>query len=216
MMARSGLSMALIEKIMQCVTLVSFFFLLNGTICGNLKPSRGLRQGDHLSPYLFLVCADGLSSLLNKAVFDKRISCFKCNRTNPTISHLFFADDSLLLLKASSDDCLAICNILDVYAKASSQLCVSKDAGGIGFRDLAVFNRALLAKQCWRLVTNMCSFGARVLMSCYFPTSSFLEVNHGASESFIWRSFLWGRDILLAGSKWRIRDGRSVSVYNDR
>lgn len=58
---------SLVKLIMSCLKSVSYSMLLNGQLVGNIKPSRGLRQGNPLSPYLFLFCALGLQSLLKKA-----------------------------------------------------------------------------------------------------------------------------------------------------
>jgi hypothetical protein len=66
-MQRMGFASKWIELIMACVTSVSYSVLVNGNPVGCFKPSRGLRQGDQISPYLFLLCAETLSSLLFKA-----------------------------------------------------------------------------------------------------------------------------------------------------
>ena len=72
-MKHLGLGERLVRLIMSCITSVSYSVLLNGQPIGNIKPSRGLRQGDPLSPYLFLMCAMGLQSLLNKAEMEGQI-----------------------------------------------------------------------------------------------------------------------------------------------
>ncbi|KAK3204967.1 hypothetical protein Dsin_019013 [Dipteronia sinensis] len=64
----------------------------------------------------------GLSSMINVAVDRNMMLGFKCNRRWPTISHLFFTDDSLLFSTASTEDCRVICDILNAYAKGSGQL----------------------------------------------------------------------------------------------
>ena len=56
-----------INWIMQCITTSTYKFNINGDMAGGVKPTRGLRQEDSLSPYLFLLCAEGISRLLNHA-----------------------------------------------------------------------------------------------------------------------------------------------------
>ncbi|GMI75495.1 hypothetical protein like AT4G29090 [Hibiscus trionum] len=63
-----------------------------------------------------------------------------------------------------------------------------KSYGGLGFRELGQFNVALLAKQCWRLITHPDCFLAKVLKARYYPTSDFLSSNLGSNPSYIWRS----------------------------
>ena len=64
------------------------------------------------------------------------------------------------------------------------KLCKAKDGGGLGFRDLHLFNLALLAKQGWRLIQNPHSLVARVLKAKYYPSTSFLNAKLGHNPSF--------------------------------
>ena len=83
---------------MSVFSFVSFSILVNGEPMGHIVPSRGLRQGDPLSPYLFLLCSEGLNGLIQNAVNDRKIQGFSLCRGGPKISHLFFVDDSLLFV----------------------------------------------------------------------------------------------------------------------
>ncbi|KAK3188278.1 hypothetical protein Dsin_027839 [Dipteronia sinensis] len=121
-MQKLGFSERWIQRVMDCVRTVRFSFLINGTMCGSFVPSRGLRQGDMLSPYLYLLVSEGLSGLIRVAMDQNVYTGFRCWRTGPVISHLFFADDSLLLLGATTTECLKICRILDVYSRSTRQL----------------------------------------------------------------------------------------------
>ena len=96
------------------------------------------------------------------------------------------------------------------------RLCVSKYNGGMGFRDLSVFNRALIAKQCWLLVSNPNSLAVRVLKNYYFHASSFLNAKDSCSGSLIWKNFLWGHNILVSGSRWRIGTSSSIYIYDNK
>jgi hypothetical protein len=71
--------------------------------------------------------------------------------------------------------------------------------GGFGFRDIELFNLALLAKQAWRLVQDPSSLSPLILKAVYFSNCDFLEADLGASPSKIWRAILDGREVLQQG-----------------
>ncbi|KAK9921713.1 hypothetical protein M0R45_030213 [Rubus argutus] len=331
--------------IMQCIQTVSYSVLFQGRPFGKIIPSRGLRQGDPISPYLFLLVAEGFSALLRRASRDKYIHGVSIARGAPSISHLFFADDSLLFCDASAQDCDMLKEIFEIYEKASGQkintdksamcfsprtlrsdqevcsnildmkvvpcherylglptvagrdkkkmfrgladrvwnrvngwegkilskagkevliksvaqaiptytmsvfqlpigtckeinsclarfwwgkpggkgihwrtwrdLCMTKGEGGLGFRDLILFNQALVAKQGWRLLKWPNSLVARMLMAKYYPNGDFLGAVGNLNDSFVWKSFLWGRELLLKGVRWRVSNGENIKVFKD-
>ena len=125
-MLKMGFPTIWIDRVMTCVSSSSFSILINGKPFGMINPSRGLRQGDLLSPYLFLLCAKGFTSLLAKAENDGKIHGVSICRRAPTITHLLFADNSLLFCKASKNEVQVINEVLMGYANASGQ-CINME-----------------------------------------------------------------------------------------
>ena len=95
------------------------------------------------------------------------------------------------------------------------ELTKSKLEGGMGFRDVAMFNDSLIAKQAWRLLKNPYSLLHKVFKACFFPNCTFMEAKCSSSGSHAWRSILHGREVLLRGCQWRIGNGKVVSIWQD-
>lgn len=121
LLLRLGFAEKLVDLLMFCVTSVSYQVLINGEPRGKITPTRGLRQGDPLSPFLFVLCTEALISLLKGAEEEKRILGLRVARASPRISHLLFADDSLFFCKADVKQCKEILDILFCYGNASGQ-----------------------------------------------------------------------------------------------
>ncbi|XP_023879643.1 uncharacterized mitochondrial protein AtMg00310-like [Quercus suber] len=96
------------------------------------------------------------------------------------------------------------------------KLCMPKDRGGLGFRDLKLFNIALLAKQGWRLQTNTSSLFCRVFRAKYFPLGSFVDVYLGRNPSYAWRSLMVAQGVVQNGRRWQVGDGGNIRVWCDK
>ena len=90
MMLSLVFSVSWVNLIIRCILSVSYSFMLNSKVRGSITPSRGLRQGDLVSPYLFIIYAEGLSYLLKKAQRKGNIDGFKCSVKGQAINHFFF------------------------------------------------------------------------------------------------------------------------------
>lgn len=106
---------------LECIKLVTYSILVNGEPKGNIIPTRGIYQGDPLSPYLFLLCSEGLNGLIQNAVNSGCLEGFSLCRNCPKIFHLFLADDKLLFCRARMGDIEKIQDILGKYEKASGK-----------------------------------------------------------------------------------------------
>ncbi|CAN6570663.1 unnamed protein product [Malus baccata var. baccata] len=308
-MEKMGFNSRWRSLIMGCISTVNFSILLNGQPGSKFTPSRGLRQGDPLSPYLFLLVSEVLSLLIQRESDRGRIEGIQMDSVGPMISHIFFADDTLIFLKAKARNCRKLvqvnkskssvffggnvpdqlslqlatilgmekvgnpgvylgvsaiwgrskrsglayvkgrllgkiqgwkrstlsqagrevlikavaqtvpaypmnlfkfpktfCNDLDaliskfwwgqnegenrIHWVSKEQMGKSKEEGGLGLRCFTEFNNALLAKQCWRLLSEPNSLWASVIKGRYFPNCSFFDAKRGGRASWAWSSLL--------------------------
>jgi hypothetical protein len=117
-----GFQSSWVQLVMSCVTLVRYRVRFNGVATPPFSPSRGLRQGDPLSPYLFLFVADGLSKIISSKVESQALQELRICRGALGVSHLLFADDTLLFFKAIADQAHVVKEIIDTYARYTGQL----------------------------------------------------------------------------------------------
>jgi hypothetical protein len=99
-MRHLGFAEQWINLVMMCVRIANYAILLNGNPVERFYPTRGIRQGDPISPYLFLLCTEALSNLMTRAEERGLIVGVPTSKRGPWITHLFFADDSLLFCQA--------------------------------------------------------------------------------------------------------------------
>jgi hypothetical protein len=125
-----GFDQKVVDLIHQCISTVQFTLLLNGTKSSSFTPARGLRQGDPLSPYLFIMCADVLARLINREVARGSIKGVKLGLGAAAISKLFYADDVLLFCGAKISEVDVLMNCIDKYCLWSGQS-ISIEKSGI-------------------------------------------------------------------------------------
>ncbi|KAG7583540.1 Reverse transcriptase zinc-binding domain [Arabidopsis suecica] len=305
LMIAMGFHRKWVDWIMVCVSTVTFSVLINDQPFGMITPQRGIRQGDPLSPFLFVLCTEGLTHLLNKGQKEGQLEGISFTENGPEVHHLLFVDDSLFMCKASLDQCRFLQETLNRYGAATGQvinlskssisfgvkvdpllkvsiqtlmgifkeggagtylgmpecfsgskvellsflkdrlkaklsgcamadfwwntaeqsknihwqswekLCLPKDLGGLGFRDIQTFNQSLLAKQAWRILQYPDCLFAKLMKSRYFPQSDFLDASVGTRPSFAWKSILHGRELLKQGLFKNVGNGKTFRVWID-
>lgn len=110
-----------VDLVMGCISTVSYRIKFNGSLSNVFSPSRGLRQGDPISPYLFILAAESLSRIISKAADEGSLVGIRLGKTTPILTHLFFADDAMILCQADRRNCFELVKILNMYTTASGQ-----------------------------------------------------------------------------------------------
>jgi hypothetical protein len=347
MLRKLGFCSGWIKWVMSCVTSVRFSVRINGQTTQAFSPSRGIRQGDPLSPYLFLFVGEALSCILRGETRKGTITPLTVAHGAPGISNLLFADDSLLFFKATLEEARAVDSTLKIFQRCTGQLLspskcsimfssicpeaiqlevkstlsvttttfeekylglptpegrmkngsfqpimsrfgkrltnwderfmshAAKDTliksvaqalpahvmgifklsngfcehyeklvrnfwwgddkerrrvhwtawdnltkprcrGGLGFRDMNLFNQAMLARMAWRLIQHPNSLFARVLKAKYFPNGNILDTVFSTDPSPVWRGVEFGLELLKEGVISRIGDGKNTQILRDQ
>lgn len=131
-LGRLGFHQTWINWIMECVSSVTYTFLINGSPRGRVKPSRGIRQGDPLSPYIFILCGEVLSGLCNRAQESGAMAGIRVATGCPRVNHLLFADDTMFFTRANEASATALTTILRQYETASGQV-INADKSSVTF-----------------------------------------------------------------------------------
>ena len=111
----------MVKLIMSCILGSSISFLFNGGKLDPFLPSRGIKQGDPLSPYLFVQCMEVLGFLIADQCSSHLWDLIKSSQSGSSFSHLFFADDLVLFAKADMKNCQSIRDTLDTFCELSGQ-----------------------------------------------------------------------------------------------
>lgn len=117
-----GLPDSWISQIMFSVTQTRFTLLWNGEKLEPFIPKQGLQQGDPLSPYLFVICLEKLSQIIDVAVEAKVWKPFRITRRGPSLSHLFFADDLVFVGEAMKENASVIVTCLESFCSMLGQV----------------------------------------------------------------------------------------------
>ena len=114
-MRKLSLSSRFVDTVMRGLPCVTYSVLHNGSRAEEFKPTQVVRQGGHISPYLFPLAAKGLSGLLKHAMRTNELVGIHVVTSAPRVNHLIFANDCLLFFKAFAHEATSFKNIVDVY-----------------------------------------------------------------------------------------------------
>ncbi|XP_030477965.1 uncharacterized protein LOC115695006 [Cannabis sativa] len=173
----NGFNSRVCGLIMKCVSTVSYSILLNGAPLAPFNPKRGLRQGDPLSPFLFILCSKVLSKLISKAEGNGNLVGVKVARRSTSVSHIFYADDSMFFCQANERNARTLLNCLQKYEKWSGQS-VSKAKSGVFFSPNT-------SARCKEDITNLLGMGWLKQSEKYLGNPFFFSANKRKDYHFL-------------------------------
>ncbi|XP_016177845.1 uncharacterized protein LOC107620148 [Arachis ipaensis] len=152
-MEKFGFSREWVKLMMSCVKSATYRFKINGKLSAKIHPQRGLRQGDPLSPYLFILAAESFTILMERVLTDNLISRIRLAPTAPVITHLLFADDCIIFAGAQEEEIYQLIQILNKYTEASGQR-INTEKSGLIFRSHVSIQRRVNIEE----ITGMASW----------------------------------------------------------
>lgn len=156
--------------IARVIFTVHYFILVNGSPCGFFPSTRGIRQGDPVSPALFTLVVDLLSRILARFESASKLSGVKISRTSSRITHLMYADDLVIYCKANTVEDLEVKRCLELYYSWTGQ-CIKWEkleihySSNLGRQSRTEICRVLHMKECSHvgryLGSPFCSFRSK-------------------------------------------------------
>ncbi|KAH9798495.1 reverse transcriptase domain-containing protein [Citrus sinensis] len=155
----AGIPVHLSRLIMECVTTTTMSILWNGEVTEDFYPERGIRQGDPLSPYIFVLCIERLSHGISQAVWEGSWKPIRLAKRGTPLTHLFFADDLLLFAEASLDQASIIDAVLENFCR-NSEAKVNK------LKTKVFFSKNVQTRDA-KLIGDALGFSATKDLGCY-------------------------------------------------
>ncbi|KAK2665264.1 hypothetical protein Ddye_003838 [Dipteronia dyeriana] len=149
-----GIVRKLNNLIMSCITFVHYKVILNGELTESFHPSYGIRQGDPLSPYIFVFCMEKLSHIINQKLSKGNWKTMKVSMGRQTISHLLFAYDLILFGSATNHQAEVMKNFLDKFCDLSGEQISFSKSRVFCFNNISDNKAEVLATKCGYPVTN--------------------------------------------------------------
>ncbi|GKV35630.1 hypothetical protein SLEP1_g43875 [Rubroshorea leprosula] len=180
---------ALIKLIMFCVSTVKLSMLWNGEPLPFFDPQRGLRQGDPLSPYLFIMVMEKLSHMILSRLQSRSWKPIKIARGGLALSHLFFADDLMLFCKASHSQLSMVMN------------CLKEFAGYSGLEINLAKSKLYISPNIQAAVANSLSSACDIPLTSNLGTYLGVPIIHGRNSATTYKHILERMQLKLANWK---------------
>eukprot|EP00253_Pinus_taeda_P019935 PITA_19935 len=217
-----------IRWVMSLVSTVSFSILLNGSPSRTFMPSRDLRQGDPLSPFLFVLMMEGLGRAIKMENVEGRIQGLKLTPDGATTTHQQFVDDTMLQSTPMVKEARAFKQILNNFALATEKkkwalvawekLCKPKAHGGLGLHDPEILSRVSGSKLWWRWLKESTTPWAKLWKQKYainWQERDHIIMSRLINGSHIWNLSWENKAIIQQHSFWEIRDGNLARFWED-